>query len=329
MSTIIKFALLFLFAAIVAMIVRVVIISSSRASAPVIETQRVRTSAADLPQGLLMRDDDLTWKNVPVAIVPTNAIVYGTPNAVELKGALLRHPVIKGAVLVADDVILPSDPGFLAATLQPNMRAISVAVDDVSGNAGLIQPGDYVDVLLTQQMDRKTDNASPDFSVSSETVVEHVRVLASGSDIVRPKSGNPNETNNRARTVTLEVTPRMGEIVAVASHLGTLSLALRSFATASRDPAQGTLPSMAPASAQDAERPPVWAGEISRALRQISRPQHAATVSTPGAPAPVPPHVVTVYRGSDQGGPDQGATQTAAAGAGTGTPPLPTLPPLK
>src|SRR5476649_301942 len=102
MSTIIKFALLFLFAAIVAMIVRVVIISSSRASAPVIETQRVRTSAADLPQGLLMRDDDLTWKNVPVAIVPPNAIVYGTPNAVELKGALLRHPVIKGAVLVAE-----------------------------------------------------------------------------------------------------------------------------------------------------------------------------------------------------------------------------------
>jgi pilus assembly protein CpaB len=324
MSTIIKFALLFLFAAIVAMIVRVVIISSSRASTPVVETQRVRVSAADLPQGLLMRDDDLTWKNVPIAIVPPNAIVYGTPGAVELKGALLRHPVASGTVLVADDVILPSDPGFLAATLQPNMRAISVAVDDVSGNAGLIQPGDYVDVLLTQQMDHKTDNTSPDFSVSSETVVEHVRVLASGSDIVRPKTGNPNDANNRARTVTLEVTPRMGEIVAVASHLGTLSLALRSFATASRDPGQATLPSVTPAAASDAERPPVWAGDISRALRQISQPQHAAMASTPGAPAPALQHVVTIYRGSDQGS-DQGAMQTTAAGAGNGTPPLPTL----
>ncbi|TCF96613.1 Flp pilus assembly protein CpaB [Paraburkholderia strydomiana] len=317
MSTIIKFALLFLFAAIVAMIVRVVIVTSSRTSAPVVQTLRVRVSAADLPQGLLIRDDDLTWKNIAVARVPPNAIVYGSSGAVELKGSLLRHPVASNTVVVADDVILPSDPGFLAATLQPNMRAISVAVDDVSGNAGLIQPGDYVDVLLTQQMDHKTDNTSPDFSVSSETVVEHVRVLASGSEIVRPKTGNPNDTNNRVRTVTLEVTPRMGEIVAVASHLGTLSLALRSFATASRE---ASLSSLAPTSG-DPERPPVWAGDISRALRQISQPQHVATVSMPGTPTPAPQHVVTVYRGSDQGTP-----QTAAGSAGNGTPPLPTLP---
>ena len=52
------------------------------------------------------------------------------------------------------------------------MRAVSVAVDDVSGNAGLIQPGDYVDLLLTQQMERRTD--SPDLAVSSETVVEPI-----------------------------------------------------------------------------------------------------------------------------------------------------------
>lgn len=334
MSTIIKFALLFLFAAIVAMIVRVVIVSSSRSSTPVVDTQRVRVSAADLPQGLLMRDEDLTWKNIPVAHLSPNAIVYGTPGAVELKGALLRHPVASGNVLGVDDVILPSDPGFLAATLQPNMRAISVAVDDVSGNAGLIQPGDYVDVLLTQQMDRKTDNTSPDFSVSSETVVEHVRVLASGSDIVRPKTGNPNDANNRARTVTLEVTPRMGEIVAVASHLGSLSLALRSFATASRDPAQATLPSMTPARADDVDRPPVWAGDISRALRQISQPKHVASANTAGAPAPIPQHIVKVFRGSEQSGSDQagaeqGTAQTAAANAGNGTPPLPTLPVAK
>src|SRR5471032_1476965 len=242
MSKIIKISVLLVGAILIALIVRTVIASASHQSTPTVTTQKVRVSAADLPQGLLLRDDDLSWKNIPAVEVPPNAIVADTPNSVELKGALLRHATLSGTVLVADDVILPNSPGFLAATLKPGMRAVSVAVDDVSGNAGLIQPGDYVDLLLTQQMDRRTDNASPDFSVSSETVVEHVRVLASGSDIVRPKSGNPNETNNRARTVTLEVTPRMGEIVAVASHLGTLSLALRSFATASRDPAQGTLP---------------------------------------------------------------------------------------
>jgi pilus assembly protein CpaB len=319
MSNIIKFGFLLVGAILVALVVRVVVASASHHSAPVVTTERVRVSAADLPQGLLLRDDDITWKDVPVDGMPVGAIVSGAQGSIELKGALLRHAVTNGAVLVADDVILPSAPGFLAATLKPEMRAVSVAVDDVSGNAGLIQPGDYVDLLLTQQMERGT--TSPDLSVSSETVVEHVRVLASGSDISRPKNGNAPDTHERVRTVTLEVTPRMGEVVAVASHLGSLSLALRSFATVSRDPfalASGAAAASAPGGAQLA---PVWAGDISRALRDLPRP-HAVAVSTGGV-APPMPHTVTVYRGSEKA--DSTATSSVAQGGGDGVPPLPSV----
>src|ERR1700722_20299247 len=178
MSNVIKFAVLIVGALMIALIVRVVIVSGSHPSKRVVDTQKVLVSAADLPQGLLLRDEDLGWKAVPTADVPQGAIVSGAPDALELKGALLRHAAASGTVLVAEDVILPSAPGFLAATLKPEMRAVSVAVDGVSGNAGLIQPGDYVDLLLTQQMDRRTD--LPDLAVASETVVEHVRVLAVG-----------------------------------------------------------------------------------------------------------------------------------------------------
>jgi pilus assembly protein CpaB len=314
MSNIIKFALLFVGAIMIALIVRVAV-SASRPSTPVVQTQKVRVSAADLPQGLLLRDEDLAWKNVPVESLPPNAIVSGTPGSAELKGALLRHPATSGTVLVADDVILPSAPGFLAATLKPEMRAVSVAVDDVSGNAGLIQPGDYVDLLLTQQMDRKTD--SPDLAVASETVVEHVRVLAVGSEISRPKTNDAQDTNNRARTVTLEVTPHVGEVVSVAARLGTLSLALRSFATSTRDP-------YALASSPTAEhRAPVWAGDISRAVRDLPRPR-AAQVSTSHS-AMVAPQSVTIYRGSEKGDSSSNVAQTGGAG-GDIAPPLPGLP---
>jgi pilus assembly protein CpaB len=320
MSNIIKFAILIVGAILVALVVRVVVASASRSSSPVVDTQKVRISAAELPQGLLLRDEDLKWKDVPVAGLPSGAIVSGVPGAVELKGALLRHPVASGAVIVADDVILPNAPGFLAATLKPEMRAVSVAVDDVSGNAGLIQPGDYVDLLLTQQMDRKTD--SPDLAVSSETVVEHVRVLASGSEISRPKEGNGSDRTERVRTVTLEVTPHMSEVVAVAAHLGSLSLALRSFATVSRDPyALASAPVSASASAET-QRAPVWAGDISRALRDL--PKARSTIVTTGGGqmvAPPAPRVVTVYRGSAQGESAEGGATTG----GAGVPPLPTV----
>lgn len=309
MSKIIKIAFLLLGAILIAAIVNQVYDHLAHPAVEVIHTQKVRVSTADLPQGLLLRDEDIKWKEIPADKVPPGAVVSGAADAIELKGALLRHPVTAGTVLIGDDVILPSAPGFLAATLKPDMRAVSVAVDDVSGNAGLIQPGDYVDLLLTQQLGDRT--SSPAHSVVSETVVQHVRVLASGSEISRPKSGDNSNPDNRrpARTVTLEVTPHMGEVVAVAARLGSLSLALRSFATVSRDPGQvSTLngPAVAPTLP-----PPVWSGDISHAL--IESPP-------PIAGAPVVPHTVTIYRGSAR---SDGGDGAVANGGGASLPPLP------
>ena len=318
MSNIIKVSILLVGAILVALIVRVVIASTSRHSAPIVTLEKVRVTSADLPQGLLLRDEDITWRQVPLADVPPNAVIADAPGAVELKGSLLRHATARGAILVTDDVILPNAPGFLAATLKPEMRAVSVAVDDVSGNAGLIQPGDYVDLLLTQQMDRRTD--SPDLAVASETVVEHVRVLAVGSEIKRPKSGDTPDVNNRVRTVTLEVTPRMGEVVAVAARLGSLSLALRSFATETRAPATAS-------SLVASQSAPVWAGDISRAVRDLPR-SHALPVASARS-APAMPRSVIVYRGSEQSDSTASGPNTTNAsnanGAANNIPPLPTL----
>lgn len=325
MSNIIKFAGLIVLALLSAFVVHVAVGSLSHSSGAPIKVVKIRASAADLPQGLLLRDDDLAWKTVAPGQVPANAIINGTPGATDIKGALLRHPVAAGTPLSVDDVILPNAPGFLAATLKPDMRAISVAVDDVSGNAGLIQPGDYVDLLLTQNLDRRTD--APDLSVASETVVQHVRVLAVGSEIKRPKGDDVPDANNRARTVTLEVTPRMGEIVSVAARLGSLSLALRSFATVSRDPAAGS--AAVATSASDTEpAQPVWAGDISRALHDLPKPHPPVdTVPVMTTSTVAVPRSVTIYRGSEQT--DSLAATTSGGGAGPNTvvPPLPGVQP--
>ena len=128
-------------------------------------------------------------------------------------------------------------------------------------------------------------------------------------------SGDAADVNNRARTVTLEVTSRMGEVVAVAARLGSLSLALRSFATGTRDPA-----AVVPAASQQA---PVWAGDISRAVRDLPRvrgPQ--GTVTNFG---PTLPPAVTIYRGSDRNDAMSNVAQSSGA-AGNNVPPLPSLP---
>jgi pilus assembly protein CpaB len=133
MQNILKLAALIVVAAIGAFVLRALFIAASRpgpAKPPAMV--RIRAAAADLPDGLLLRDSDLAWKSVSRSDAPTGALVEGVPDATDLKGDLLRHAVHAGAPLGASDVISPSSPGFLAAALKPGMRAISVAIDDVS-----------------------------------------------------------------------------------------------------------------------------------------------------------------------------------------------------
>jgi pilus assembly protein CpaB len=315
MQNFIKLAALVVIAAIGAFIIRALFIA---ASSPKIASHasmvHVRAAADDLPDGLLLRDADLVWKTMPRDQVPAGALVEeaaDASSAKDLKGDLLRHAVRAGTPLGVADVILPSAPGFLAAALKPGMRAISVAVDDVSGNAGLIQPGDYVDILLTQQMRNETGaHVDPARSVESETVAERVRVLAVGTAFRRPKDDESAPSTN-ARTVTIEVTPESAQTITVAAHLGTLSLALRSFATRDRHASDVEDVAMT-------RTPPVWAGDVSRALRGAP----AAAAPHQGQATAAEPHVV-IYRGSKVEEADGEMSGSASTGA-PGLPPLPT-----
>lgn len=313
MQNIIKLGALVIVALVGAFIFRALFVVASRpAAASPPPSVRVRAAADELPDGLLLRESDLVWKTMPRGEVPPGALVEGSTDAgadQDLKGDLLRHAVHAGTPLGLSDVISPSAPGFLAAALKPGMRAISVAVDDVSGNAGLIQPGDHVDVLLTQQI--RADggvNVPPSRAVESETVVERVRVLAVGSAFRRPKD-DAAAPNTSARTVTFEVTPVNAQTITVAAHLGTLSLALRSFATRDRHtPDQDD--------AGQIKAPPVWAGDVSRALRAVT------PVASPRGSVPAMANHVMVYRGSKV----SEADGEAAGGAAPGMPGLPPLP---
>jgi len=289
-----------------AFMLRQLYVAASTSSAPGdVAEVRVRVAAADLPEGLLLRDNDLAWKRMRRAQVPPGAFVES--QGADPKGALLRNRVDAGTPIRAENVIPAGAPDFLAAALQPGTRAISVPVDDVSGNAGLIQPGDFVDVVLTQQIG---GSATTPGTFEAETVVRRARVLAVGSEFQRAKTpASAPDVPVRARTVTLEVAPRTAQVVLVATRLGSLSLALRSFATSDRRQAAG-------GDEQEPDTPPVWAGDVSRAARDAAR---APTGRAEGAVRPqAQGSTVVIYRGS--------SVDDGSRGGGTGMPGVPPLP---
>jgi pilus assembly protein CpaB len=89
--------------------------------------------------------------------------------------------------------------------------------------AGFLAPGDRVDLILSMVIQPADKTASPRHV--SETVLTDLRVLGSDQKLV-----DDQKEITAPKTVTLEVTPKQAEIVAVVSEMGLLSISLRSLA---------------------------------------------------------------------------------------------------
>jgi pilus assembly protein CpaB len=233
--------------------------TSSVASAPQ-QTEQVLVASGLLSAGALLQPSDISSSSVDVNAVPDGASLDTPANRSDLIGSMIRSPISPGAPILASAVIHPGDHGFLAAVLAPGMRATTVGVDAVSGAAGLIWPGDHVDVLLTQTLD---DPSVPlGQRIAAEEVLKDVRVIATGQQLVQGTvTADGKEPPPAATTVTLEVTPDEAERVAVATRLGPLSLVVISSSNA---PVTAMTPAQTASSNQ-----PVWADEVSPALSNL------------------------------------------------------------
>jgi pilus assembly protein CpaB len=191
-----------------------------------VSTVAVLVAGHPLTSGTLARIEDFTPKTIPADHVPPGAIVDTPETRADLRGSLIRRYLEPGEILGAGDVMRPRERGFLAAVLAPNTRAVSIGVNAVSGVAGLIWPGDHVDVILTQEI--VPNPGRTNHLVSSETVLANVRVLAVDQDISQGAPTNTTAAGKLVNTVTIQATTDQAERLAVATQLGRLSLAVRS-----------------------------------------------------------------------------------------------------
>jgi pilus assembly protein CpaB len=232
---------------------------SAAPSTPVAQ-RSILVAARAQHAGNLMVADDVTAIQVVPGAEPPGSFIDSISNRMALRGAIVRHAIAANEPILATDVLNAGDRGFLAAVLGAGKRAVSVAVDNVSGTAGLIWPGDRVDLVLTQQIDDR--DQPPDRRVYGETVLTNLRVIAVDQQLVQGGQSGQAANTNTNRTITIEASPYDAERIAVASRLGRLSLVVRS-ATEDDQTAGLGAPS---------EQPPIaWAGDVSPALRDHTK----------------------------------------------------------
>ena len=189
---------------------------------------RVMVARKPLPSGTFLKPEHMEWRDWPKNGVAKSYLVKGKRTVNELVGAVVRRGISAGEPITDGRIVKPGERGFMAAVLTPGLRAVSIPVNATTGIAGLVFPGDRIDLILIQKLKSGKGKSRTTHRVA-ETVLTGVRILAidqrtgdqKAKGKVRSKVG---------KTATIEVTPKQAEMVAVANELGKLSLSLRSLA---------------------------------------------------------------------------------------------------
>lgn len=297
--------LLFFVSVVVAAIAFVQTMPKGTATAP---KEQILVTTMPLPAGTLLRAQDVTWQGVSETesgetVRPSAAALEAKPGLddetqASVYGAVLRNALAAGEPIRRGSYVKPGERDFLQVVLSPGARAIAIPLSTGGASTGLLQPGDRVDVILTQNFknDSAQDLKNTPLTRRSvgETIVENLRVLAIDAPDTKPNGGvavNP-ANGNFGRTVTLEVTPDQVEQINVAAELGKLSVALRS--VTSPQIGSPTLASTAPFDNTDKVEhvKPKWAGDVSPAL-------YGAALEKPVA---LTPPTIQVFHGAGKEG---------------------------
>lgn len=216
--------------------------TSQAAPAPVSKLA-VLVATRELKPGQFIDHSLLRWQETDAALPSEQVYLRGQDDLNLVVGATVRRPVAAGQPLYANALVRPGEPGFLATALTPGMRALTLPTTAVAAGQGLIAAGDRVDIILAlnkSALEGRNVAAGPSFPppLAAQTLLRDVRVLAvnrNTRDLTQrnnrskqPATATKAEDNQFFDTVTVEVTPRQAERLALSKEIGKLQLVLRS-----------------------------------------------------------------------------------------------------
>jgi pilus assembly protein CpaB len=214
-------------------------------SAPIVEQAPktfVVVPKTDLFRGHVVRADDLTWVEWPEDL-SGNYIASKDKNQstiTGLYGRIVRTEVQGNVPLLEKSLISKKTAGgLISSLLSDNKRAYTIAVGPDTGGAGFILPGDYVDIILIQNIrdmlprlemdDAKIQLSDEILNATAETIMRNIKVLAVGNKTSVARDSKDSSVTP-VESITVELSQKESEKLALAKTLGTLSVALRSLA---------------------------------------------------------------------------------------------------
>ncbi len=172
-------------------------------------------AARDIAPGSTLAAEDLAVARVETKNAPNN--VASTPSALFHRVAKIQIP--KGQIVNEMLLAEAGVSGGLPGVIKPGYRAMTIEVNEFTGVAGLLQPGNRIDVLARF--------ADGDNGQTTRTVVQNVEIIAVGTELSNKAAVNtetsalaPDQAPQNkpfARAITVLVTPSEAERLDLAS----------------------------------------------------------------------------------------------------------------
>lgn len=136
-----------------------------------VPTKDVYVARGEIKVGDVIQQDMLDRQPWPKHLIGPGFVVAGN-EAPKLIGMVARNPFAPGEVVLDTKLANPQDPSFIAASIPDGTRAVTISVNAISAVAGLIFPGDRVDVLITHSLYSKKNNEREKIEVLDEVMSE-------------------------------------------------------------------------------------------------------------------------------------------------------------
>jgi pilus assembly protein CpaB len=185
-------------------------------------------------------------RNVAAARVPQKYVQPGALTSMsDAVGRVAAVPIPRGSQVTGTG-LQEGGREALAFQVPRGMRAVTVAVNDVTGVAGLVKAGNFIDLVGIFEYGVPSGNAGGQTTYSQErtealTLAQNVQVVAVGAEVKgapsAPRAPQPAEGQQAAvpvpekisiQSMTLLLTPQQVQEVVLAQQIGSLTVSLRS-----------------------------------------------------------------------------------------------------
>lgn len=169
----------------------------------------------------------ITLEMVTEVKVPAEYIQPGAVTALDkVVGILVREQIMSGEQVVERRLVRESKSVGFTGMIPRDKRAVTVAVNEVTGVAGFVKAGDYIDVVVSFDATMAGDYVS-------QVVMQNILVLAANRDTEVNTGNAPGKESgkevNKIGTVTMAVTPDEAAKLTLADEKGKIRLTLRPY----------------------------------------------------------------------------------------------------